>query len=57
MVTALERGDIIDGLRELVSELLAAGEIAGIRLVGGAALALLAEGEPRSPSPLPPVDI
>lgn len=38
--TALERDEIITGLRELVAELRAAGEIAGIRLVGGAALAL-----------------
>lgn len=37
---ALDRDDIISGLRDLVSELRAAGEIAGIRLVGGAALAL-----------------
>lgn len=40
MATVLEREDIIDGLRDLVSELGAAGEVAGIRLVGGAALAL-----------------
>ncbi|WP_022887688.1 hypothetical protein [Agromyces italicus] len=38
--TALDRDEIIAGLRDLVSELRAAGEIAGIRLVGGAALAL-----------------
>ena len=38
--TALDRGDIIIGLRELVAELRDAGEVAGIRLVGGAALAL-----------------
>jgi len=38
--TALDRDEIITGLRDLVSELRAAGEIAGIRLVGGAALAL-----------------
>jgi hypothetical protein len=37
---ALERDDIILGLRELVEELRRAGEVAGIRLVGGAALAL-----------------
>jgi hypothetical protein len=37
---ALDRDAIIAGLRDLVSELRAAGEIAGIRLVGGAALAL-----------------
>ena len=40
MTTALERDDIIVGLRELVAELRKAGEVAGIRLVGGAALAL-----------------
>ena len=34
--TALDRGDIIVGLRELVAELRDAGEVAGIRLVGGA---------------------
>ena len=38
--TALERNEIITGLRELVTELRAAGVVAGIRLVGGAALAL-----------------
>lgn len=40
MATALERDDIIVGLRDLVDELRNAGEVAGIRLVGGAALAL-----------------
>lgn len=40
MATALERDDIIVGLRELVDELRNAGEVAGIRLVGGAALTL-----------------
>jgi len=40
MATALDRDDIITGLRELVDELRVAGEVAGIRLVGGAALAL-----------------
>jgi hypothetical protein len=40
LATALERDDIIVGLRELVDELRKAGEVAGIRLVGGAALAL-----------------
>lgn len=40
MATALERADIIVGLRELVDELRNAGEVAGIRLVGGAALTL-----------------
>jgi hypothetical protein len=38
--TVLDRGDIIDGLRDLIAELRTAGEVAGIRLVGGAALAL-----------------
>src|SRR5690606_25151836 len=36
----LDRDDIIAGLRELIAELRDAGEVAGIRLVGGAALAL-----------------
>jgi len=40
MGDALDRDDIISGLRDLVSELHAAGEVAGIRLVGGAALAI-----------------
>ncbi|MWB99988.1 hypothetical protein [Agromyces seonyuensis] len=40
MATELGRDEIIAGLRELVAELRAAGEVAGIRLVGGAALAL-----------------
>lgn len=40
MATALERDDIIAALCELIVELGSAGEIAGIRLVGGAALAL-----------------
>jgi hypothetical protein len=40
MPTALDRDDIITGLRELIAELRAASEVAGIRLVGGAALAL-----------------
>lgn len=40
MATALERDDIIVGLRELVDELRNADEVAGIRLVGGAALSL-----------------
>lgn len=40
MATSLGRDDIISGLRELVEELRSAGEVAGIRLVGGAALAL-----------------
>lgn len=39
-MTALDRDDIITGLRELIAELRAANEVAGIRLVGGAALAL-----------------
>ncbi|HWD62601.1 MAG TPA: hypothetical protein VG369_08880 [Humibacter sp.] len=40
MSTALNRSDIIAGLREVVAELRSAGEKAGIRIVGGAALAL-----------------
>lgn len=40
MATTLDRDDIIAGLRELIAELRAAGEVAGIRLVGGAALSL-----------------
>ncbi|MFB8188178.1 hypothetical protein ACFC14_02565 [Microbacterium sp. NPDC055988] len=40
MADALGRDDILSGLRELVGELHAAGETAGIRLVGGAALAI-----------------
>lgn len=40
MGDALNRDDILSGLRELVGELHAAGESAGIRLVGGAALAI-----------------
>lgn len=40
MPTALDRDDIITGLRELIAELRAVSEVAGIRLVGGAALAL-----------------
>ncbi|MDP3208063.1 MAG: hypothetical protein Q8M65_02845, partial [Rhodoglobus sp.] len=39
-MTALNRDDIVTGLRELISELRDANEVAGIRLVGGAALAL-----------------
>jgi hypothetical protein len=39
-VTTLNRDDVIVGLRDLVAELQSAGEVAGIRLVGGAALAL-----------------
>ncbi|WP_134451659.1 MULTISPECIES: hypothetical protein [Cryobacterium] len=38
--TALDRNAIIIGLRDLVAELRNSGEVAGIRLVGGAALAL-----------------
>jgi hypothetical protein len=38
--TALDRAAIITGLHDLVAELRDAGEVAGIRLVGGAALAL-----------------
>lgn len=40
MATVLDRADIIDGLHDLVAELRTAGEVARIRLVGGAALAL-----------------
>ncbi|GAA2975833.1 hypothetical protein JOD63_000545 [Microbacterium terrae] len=40
MATVLDRDSIIDGLRDLIAELRDAGEVAGIRLVGGAALAL-----------------
>ncbi|MDJ1113407.1 hypothetical protein [Microbacterium dauci] len=40
MGTTLDRDAIIAGLRDLVSELRSAGEVAGIRLVGGAALSL-----------------
>lgn len=36
----LDRDDLIDGLRELVAELHAAGEPVGLRIVGGGALAL-----------------
>lgn len=40
MPSALDRDDIITGLRELITELRDARQVAGIRLVGGAALAL-----------------
>lgn len=40
MATTLNREDIIAGLRDLVTELRTAGEVAGIRLVGGAASSL-----------------
>ncbi|WP_404442512.1 hypothetical protein LG315_07715 [Microbacterium marinum] len=40
MATTLNREDIIAGLRDLVTELRTAREVAGIRLVGGAALSL-----------------
>ncbi len=40
MATVLDRKSIIEGLRDLIGELRDAGEAAGIRLVGGAALAL-----------------
>ncbi|MBM7503747.1 DUF6036 family nucleotidyltransferase [Agromyces aurantiacus] len=36
----LDRGDLIEGLRELVAELHAAGDPVGLRIVGGGALAL-----------------
>jgi hypothetical protein len=39
-VILLDRDDLIDGLRELVAELHAAGEPVGLRIVGGGALAL-----------------
>lgn len=39
-MVALTRDDLIDGLRELVTELTAAGQPSGIRIVGGAALSL-----------------
>jgi len=39
-MVALTRDDLIDGLRELVAELTAAGQPSGIRIVGGAALSL-----------------
>ena len=35
MPSALDRDDIITGLRELIAELRAADQVAGIRLVGG----------------------
>jgi hypothetical protein len=40
MATSLDRDDILDGLRALIAELRSHSQIAGIRLVGGAALAL-----------------
>ncbi|WP_448655905.1 hypothetical protein [Microbacterium lacticum] len=40
MATVLDRADMIGGFRDLVAELRTAGEVARIRLVGGAALAL-----------------
>ncbi|MDR7189557.1 hypothetical protein J2Y46_002383 [Microbacterium sp. BE35] len=40
MATTLGREDILDGLRALITELRASGQIAGIRIIGGAALAL-----------------
>lgn len=40
MATALDRSDLLAGLRDLVALLHEAREEAGIRLVGGAALAL-----------------
>lgn len=39
-MTTFTRDDILSGLRDLIAELHAAGEAAGIRLVGGAALAI-----------------
>jgi hypothetical protein len=40
MATTLGREDILDGLRALITELRASQQVAGIRIVGGAALAL-----------------
>lgn len=40
MTTTLGREDILNGLRALIAELRASHQIAGIRIVGGAALAL-----------------
>lgn len=40
MADSLDRDDILSGLRDLIAELHSAGEVAGIRLVGGAALAI-----------------
>lgn len=40
MATTLGREDILDGLRALITELRASRQVAGIRIVGGAALAL-----------------
>lgn len=40
MADSLTRTDIIDGLRDLVAELHLSREVAGIRLVGGAALVI-----------------
>jgi hypothetical protein len=40
MATTLGREDILDGLRALITELRASHQVAGIRIVGGAALAL-----------------
>ena len=46
--TALDRNAIIIGLRDLVTELRNSGEVAGIRLVGGAALAVAERGSATS---------
>lgn len=40
MATSLDRDDVVHGLRQLIAELRLAREVAGIRLVGGAALCL-----------------
>ena len=40
MATTLGREHILDGLRALITELRASHQVAGIRIVGGAALAL-----------------
>ncbi|MFF7682526.1 hypothetical protein ACFZA2_07160 [Microbacterium sp. NPDC007973] len=45
MSGTLSRDDIIDGLRELVSRLRAAGKTATIQIVGGAAIALTIDGD------------
>lgn len=38
VTTSLDRDDILLGLRSLIAELRSSNQIAGIRLVGGAAL-------------------
>ena len=39
-MTLFAREDLVDALQDLIVELCAAGEIVGLRLVGGGALAL-----------------